>query len=124
MDSPTAGRLTAVATAAAITYLVGPIIVRAGGEGPGRCGVGVRASAVLGWVKKGVAYSELAAGTGAQQLAATVSYDAMRTYRGVRCREQREIGWIWTSVVAEKDGRCWVDFEVGDRKRGYLLAVV
>ncbi len=37
------------------------------------------------------------------------------TYRGARRGDRREDCWIWTAVVAEKDGRRWVDSAVGDR---------
>ena len=47
-----------------------------------------------------------------------IAWDEMWTYRGVRCGEQREDCWIWTAVVAEKDGSRWIDFEVGDRSEG------
>ena len=53
--------------------------------------------------------------------AATVACDEMWTYRGVRRGERRESWWIWTAVVAEKDGRRWVDFEVGDRSESTFL---
>ena len=55
------------------------------------------------------------------QPAAVIAWDEMWTYRGVRCGERREDCWIWTAVVAEKDGSRWVDFEVGDRSEGPLL---
>ena len=39
----------------------------------------------------------------------------MWTYVGARRRGKRRDWWIWTAVVEERDGRRWVDFEVGDR---------
>ena len=53
--------------------------------------------------------------------AATVACDEMWTYRGVRRGERRESWWIWTAVVAEKDGRRGVDLAVGDRSENTFL---
>ena len=33
----------------------------------------------------------------------------------------RQEWWIWTAVVEERDGRRWMDFEVGDRSEETFL---
>ena len=50
-----------------------------------------------------------------------VSFDEMWTYVGSRRHGIRREIWIWTGVVEEKDGRRWVDFEVGDRSEETFL---
>lgn len=50
-----------------------------------------------------------------------MSCDEMWTYRGARRADKRENVWIWTAVVAERNGVRWVDFEVGDRSEKPLL---
>ena len=47
--------------------------------------------------------------------AAVIAYAEMWTYQQARHGDQRQDLWIWTAVVEEPDGRCWADFEVGDR---------
>ena len=44
-----------------------------------------------------------------------ISFDEMWTYEGARRPGLRRSVWVWTAVVEEKDGRRWMDFEVGDR---------
>ena len=44
-----------------------------------------------------------------------IAYDDMCTYQQAWHGDQRPDLWIWTAVVAEPDGRRWVDFAVGDR---------
>ena len=45
-----------------------------------------------------------------------------RLYVGVRRKDRgRCEAWIWTAVIAEPDGRRWVDFEVGDRSETTFL---
>ena len=60
-------------------------------------------------------------GVAGQQPAATVACDELWTYRGVRRGEQRESRRIGTAVVAEKDGRRWVDLAEGDRSENTFL---
>ena len=140
-----AGRLTAVATAAAVMYpggayrrpgpavkaqAIAMYVERSSLSAIGRV-LGYSAPAVLGWVKKGAAYFASAAERSKQRTegaagrppepAATAACDELWTYRGVRRGERRESWWIWTAVVAEKDGRRWVDFEVGDRSESTFL---
>ena len=40
----------------------------------------------------------------------------MWTYAGARRPGQRREAWVWTTVVEEAGGRCWADFEMGDRR--------
>ena len=39
----------------------------------------------------------------------------MWTYQKARHGKQRQEVWVWTTIVLEHDGRCRVDFEIGDR---------
>ena len=50
-----------------------------------------------------------------------ISFDEMWSYVGVRRGEKRREVWVWTAVVEERDGRRWVDFEVGDRSEATFL---
>ncbi len=60
-------------------------------------------------------------GAPGRQPAAVIAWDEMWTYRGVRRRGKREDCWIWTEVVAEKNGSRWLDFEVEERSEAPFL---
>lgn len=60
-------------------------------------------------------------GAAGREPAVAVSCDEMWTYAGARRPPKRREVWIWTAVVRERDGRRWVDFEVGDRSEAPFL---
>ena len=58
---------------------------------------------------------------GCRKPARVIAFDEMWTYAGARRRGKRREVWIWTAVIAEADGRRWVDFEAGDRSEATFL---
>lgn len=53
--------------------------------------------------------------------AKVIAFDELWSYVGARRKGLRREVWVWTAVVAEADGRRWVDFEVGDRSEETFL---
>ena len=86
--------------------------------------LGVNLETAYSWVKKSLLGWGFVASVGGvawrgrrergRSHAKVISFDEMWSYVGARHRRKRREVWIWTAVVAEADGRRWVDFEVGD----------
>ena len=56
--------------------------------------------------------------------ARVIALDEMWTYVQSRRKGKRRSVWIWTAVIAEADGRRWVDFEIGDRSETTFLRLL